>query len=94
MKRTARDEVDCKSRTRRHSKKSKSTDCPSTKASGINIGLDKSNQTCSVKKEYSKNEKLGRKSKKRVSIFGIANAFVQILQKSISETKGKNQIFV
>ncbi|CAH8668700.1 unnamed protein product [Schistosoma haematobium] len=60
MKRTARDE---------------STDCPSTKASGINIGLDKSNQTCSVKKEYSKNEKLGRKSKKR------------ILQKSISETK-------
>ncbi|RTG89996.1 uncharacterized protein DC041_0002933 [Schistosoma bovis] len=75
MKRTARDEVDCKSRTRRHSKKSKSTECPSTKASGINIGLDKSNQTCSVKKEYSKNEKLGRKSKKR------------ILQKSISETK-------
>ncbi|CAH8644275.1 unnamed protein product [Schistosoma guineensis] len=75
MKRTARDEVDCKSRTRRHSKKSKSTDCPSTKASGINIGLDKSNQTCSVKKEYSKNEKLGRKSKK------------MILQKSISETK-------
>ncbi|CAI2736342.1 unnamed protein product [Schistosoma spindalis] len=75
MKRTARGEVDCKFKTRKHTKKSKSTDCPSTKASGINIGLDKSNQTCSVRKEYSKNEKLGRKSKKR------------ILQKSVSETK-------
>ncbi|VDP01807.1 unnamed protein product [Schistosoma margrebowiei] len=85
MKKTARDEVDCKSRTRRHSKKSKSTDCSSTKASGINIGLDKSNQTCSVKKEYSKNEKLSRKSKKRLT-HGTPKLLLTSLPCSVSQT--------
>uniref|UniRef100_A0A3Q0KFG3 RRM domain-containing protein n=2 Tax=Schistosoma mansoni TaxID=6183 RepID=A0A3Q0KFG3_SCHMA len=60
VKRTARGELDCKARTRKHSKKPKSTGCPSAKLSGINIDLDKLNQTCSVNKEYPKNKKLGR----------------------------------